>query len=59
MNECSHCWSRYMHAMALSRQLPNASLRRVLIREAYTWLQRYFDAEEREIARREQLALRR
>jgi hypothetical protein len=41
-----------MHTMALSRQATDLSRRKVLIREAYIWLQRYFDAEERELARR-------
>jgi hypothetical protein len=52
MDQCSHCWRRYMHAMALSRQISDPSKRRVLIRAAYIWLQRYFDAEDRELARR-------
>lgn len=52
MDKCSHCWSRYMNAMARSRQVADAPRRRVLIREAYIWLQRYFDAEDRELARR-------
>jgi len=52
MDKCSHCWRRYMDAMTLSRQVANPSKRRILTREAYIWLQRYFDAEERELARR-------
>jgi hypothetical protein len=36
----------------LSRKVTDPSKRRVLIREAYVWLQRYFDAEEQELARR-------
>ena len=56
MNDCSHCWERYMDAMALSHQTRDPKARRALIRAAYTWLQRYFDAEERELARRERFA---
>jgi hypothetical protein len=41
-----------MNTMALSRQVADPSKRRVLVREAYIWLQRYFDAEEQELARR-------
>ena len=51
MNACSHCWSRYMDAMVRSRITSNPSRRKALIREAYTWLQRYFDAEDSEVAR--------
>ena len=52
MNDCSHCWERYMDATALSHQTRDPKARDALIRTAYTWLQRYFDAEERELARR-------
>jgi len=52
MDKCTRYWARYMHSMALSRQAADPSRRKVLIREAYIWLQRYFDAEERELARR-------
>jgi hypothetical protein len=41
-----------MNAMILSRQVTDPSKRSVLIREAYISLQRYFDAEEQELARR-------
>ena len=58
MNACSHCWSRYMDAMVLSREASDPSLRKSLIREAYTWLQRYFDAEDRAVAQLERLAAR-
>jgi hypothetical protein len=56
MNDCSHCWERYMDATALSHQTRDPKARGALIRTAYTWLQRYFDAEERELARRERFA---
>ncbi len=56
MNTCSHCWSRYMEAMELSRRTSDRMASRLLVREAYVWLQRYFDAEDREVMRRERLA---
>jgi hypothetical protein len=55
MNACSHCWSRYMDAMALSRQTSNPTTRKTLIRHAYTWLHRYFDAEDRAVMGRSRL----
>ncbi len=58
MDACSHCWFRYMEAMDLSRRISDRTARRLLVREAYVWLQRYFDAEDREVARRERLAAR-
>ncbi len=58
MDACSHCWSRYMEAMDLSRRISDRMARRLLVREAYVWLQRYFDAEDREVARRERPAVR-
>lgn len=51
MSACSYCWSYYMDAMKLSRQTSDASRRKALIREAYTWLHRYFEAEDSEVAR--------
>jgi hypothetical protein len=56
MNDCSRCWTYHMEAMALSRHVGDPQKRRTLIRTAYVWLNRYFDAEDREIARRERLA---
>ncbi len=58
MDACSHCWSRYMEAMELSRRTSDRMASRLLVREAYVWLQRYFDAEDREVMRRERLAAR-
>ncbi len=58
MDACSHSWSRYMEAMDLSRRTSDRMARRLLVREAYVWLQRYFDAEDREVIRRERLAAR-
>ena len=55
MNDCSRCWMYYMEAMALSRHVNDPQERRTLIRTAYVWLNRYFDAEHREVARRERL----
>jgi hypothetical protein len=52
MDKCRRYWTRYTNTMTLSRQVTDPSKRRVLIREAYVWLQRYFDAEEQELARR-------
>ena len=52
MDKCRRYWTGYLNAMTLSRQVADPSKRRVLIREAYIWLQRYFDAEEQELARR-------
>jgi hypothetical protein len=37
--------------MKLSRQTSDPSRRKALIREAYIWLQRYFEAEDSEVAR--------
>ena len=56
MNDCARCWMSYMEAMALSRHVDDPHRRRALIRTAYVWLNRYFEAEDREIARRERLA---
>lgn len=58
MDTCSHCWSCYMEAMGLSRRTSDRMASRLLVREAYVWLQRYFDAEDREVMRRERLAAR-
>ena len=58
MDACSHCWSRYMEAIELSRRTSDRMARKLLVREAYVWLQRYFDAEDREVMRRERLAAR-
>ena len=58
MSACSYCWSYHMDAMMLSRQTSDPSRRKALIREAYTWLQRYFDAEDSEVARLDRLAAR-
>ena len=58
MDACSHCWSRYMEAMDLSRRISDRTARRMLVQEAYVWLQRYFEAEDREVARRARLAAR-
>ncbi|MEE1613494.1 hypothetical protein [Microvirga sp. CF3016] len=59
MDKCSRCWARYMYTMALSRQVTDLSKRRALIREAYIWLQRYFDAEEHELSRRRSVLVQR
>lgn len=59
MDKCSRCWARYMYTMALSRQVTDLSKRRALIREAYIWLQRYFDAEEHELSRRRSMLVQR
>ena len=56
MNDCSRCWDYYMEAMALARHVDDPQKRRTLIRTAHVWLNRYFDAEDRELARRERLA---
>jgi len=40
-----------MDAMKRSRQTSDPSRRKALIREAYTWLHRYFEAEDSEVAR--------
>jgi hypothetical protein len=58
MKHCTHSWSRYMDAMQLSRCARDPKTRRTLVREAYTWLHRYFEAEDRELARREGLVTR-
>lgn len=52
MYKCTRYWARYMNTMALSRRAMDPSKRRALVREAYIWLERYFDAEEQELARR-------
>jgi hypothetical protein len=56
MNDCARCWMYYMEAMALSRHVNDPQRCRALIHTAYVWLNRYFEAEDREIARRERLA---
>ena len=38
MDTCSHCWSRYMEAMELSRRTTDRMASRLLVREAYVWL---------------------
>lgn len=58
MKHCTHYWSRYMEAMQLSRCARDPKTRRTLVREAYTWLHRYFQAEDHELARREELVTR-
>jgi hypothetical protein len=52
MDKCTRYWARYMNRMALSRRVTDPAKRRILIREGYIWLQRYFDAEEQELVRR-------
>jgi len=59
MYKCTRYWTRYMNTMELSRQVTDPSKRRALIREAYIWLERYFDAEERELARRRVVSVQR
>ena len=59
MNSCIVCWSRYMRAMTLARRHPDPSVRRALIQDAFEWLDRYFDAEDIELARREHMPVRR
>ena len=56
MNDCARCWTNYMEAMELSRRVDDPRRRRALIRTAYIWLNRYFDAEDREVDCRERLA---
>jgi hypothetical protein len=48
-----------MRAMMLARQHPDPSVRRALIQDAFEWLDRYFDAEDIELARRENMPVRR
>ena len=52
MYKCTCYWNRYMHTMALSRQMTDPLRRQALVREAYNWLQWYFDAEDQELSRR-------
>jgi hypothetical protein len=59
MNNCIYCWSRYMRAMTLAGRHPDPSVRRALIQDAFEWLDRYFDAEDIELARREHVPVRR
>jgi hypothetical protein len=59
MDKCRRYWTRYTNTMTLSRKVTESSKRRVLIREAYIWLQRYFDAEEQELVRRSIVLARR
>jgi hypothetical protein len=58
MKHCTHCWSRYMDTMQMSRCARDPKVRKTLVLEAYTWLHRYFEAEDREMARREGLVTR-
>jgi hypothetical protein len=48
-----------MKAMMLAGRRPDPSVRRTLIQEAFVWLDRYFDAEDIELARREHMPVRR
>jgi len=48
-----------MRAMTLARRHPDPSVRRALIQDAFEWLDRYFDAEDIELARRENVPVRR
>jgi hypothetical protein len=59
MNNCIYCWSRYMRAMTLARRHRDPLVRRALIQDAFEWLDRYFDAEDIELARREHMPVRR
>jgi hypothetical protein len=45
--------------MVLARRNPDPSVRRALIQDAFEWLDRYFDAEDIELARREHVPVRR
>ena len=56
MNDCARFWTNYMEAIELSRRVDDPRRRRALIRAGYLWLNRYFDAEDREVASRERLA---
>jgi hypothetical protein len=52
MTDCRTCWQRYMTLMTASRDgTRDARHRRTLIREAFGWLDAYFEAVEREIGR--------
>jgi hypothetical protein len=44
-----------MEAIALSKQVQDPLKRRTLIRTAYVWLNRYFEAEDRALAQLERL----
>jgi hypothetical protein len=45
--------------MVLARRNPDPSVRRALIQDAFEWLDRYFDVEDIELARRENMPVRR
>jgi hypothetical protein len=52
MRDCITYWRRYMSLMAASRDpRRDPHHRRNMIRQAYIWLDEYFDAVEREVAR--------
>jgi len=51
MKDCIYCWTRYMEAVALSKQVGDPLRRKSLIRTAYFWLDRYFEAEDHAVAR--------
>ena len=59
MNTCIYYWSRYMRALTLAGRHPDPLVRRALIQDAFEWLDRYFDAEDIELARREHMPVRR
>jgi hypothetical protein len=44
-----------MRALTLAGRHPDPSVRRALIQDAFEWLDRYFDAEDIELARREHM----
>jgi hypothetical protein len=48
-----------MRAMTLASRHRDPLVRRALIQDAFEWLDRYFDAEDIELARREHVPVRR
>ena len=51
MSDPATCWARYMSLMEASRQVRLRRVRATLIREAYGWLDAFFESVEREVGR--------
>lgn len=57
MRDAVTYWRRYMSLMEASRDTgQDARRRRNLIRQAFVWLDEYFEAVEREVARNARIA---
>jgi hypothetical protein len=55
MDDCITIWRKYIRLMREARYCRKTDTRRELVRNAYEWLEVYFDAVERELARKTQI----